>query len=65
MEKVTFIGSQSISISYQFQRSLSRIPPVEKITEILSSFLKIFRLQYIIHECDPITLLNLMEDIIS
>ena len=50
MEKVTLIKSESISISNEFQRSLPRVPPVEKIPEILCCFLKIFKLQFIVHD---------------
>jgi hypothetical protein len=49
MEKVALIGSQLIAISHPFQRSLSGIPTIEKVAEVLSRFLKVFRFQHIIN----------------
>jgi hypothetical protein len=41
VEQVTGIGGESISIAHQFQGGFSWITPVEKVTKILRSFLKV------------------------
>jgi hypothetical protein len=43
VEKMSLISSELVSISYEFQGSLSRVGSIEEIAKILCGFLKEIR----------------------